>query len=247
MSCGREVHQGLYRMAKELPVIWSEIEKACLAGVPMNQVAKGIADKTEGITEKQLYTAIRKRASRERWPLPDAIIRRAKAAALVAAGVAGDAKDGAKWRKGESALHQVAQSREAVGMGVPRDFEEHEKQLPSRNAPDGEEGCGFGGVSGLTSAPPTAENLVTQDLVTLGNRGLRAILNRATQAAEAMVEAPEVRSWQDVQVMTKVISQAAGLDKPQVAIAVSLNSGTNSGIAGWESAESIDTIAERVG
>jgi hypothetical protein len=132
-------------------------------------------------------------------------------------------------------------------MGVPRDFEEHEKQLPSRNAPDGAESCGFGAGGGLTTSPPTAENLVTQDLAALGQRGLRAILNRATQAAEAMTEAPEVRSWQDVQVMTKVISQAAGLDKPQVAIAVSLNSGVNSGIAGWESVESIDTIMDRVG
>jgi hypothetical protein len=110
----------------------------------------------------------------------------------------------------------------------------------------GEVAVEFGVGGGLTTSPPTATDLVTADLVTLGNRGLRAILNRATQAAEAMVEAPEVRSWQDVQTMTKVISQAAGLDKPQVAIAVSLNSGLNSGIVGWESAESIDTITERV-
>lgn len=236
-------------MAKELPVIWSEIEKACLAGVPMNQVAKGIAERTDGVTEKQLYTAIRKRASRERWPLPDAIIRRAKAQALVAAGVAGDAKDGAKWRKGESALHNVAQSREAVGLGVPRDFEEHEKQLPSRNAPDGAEKgeivavaeaglSGIGGGEALQSAPPSAHDLVTADIAQLGSRGLRAILNRATEAAEAMSEAPAIRSWNDVQVMTKVISQAAGLDRPQVAVAVSLNNGANASITAWESIES---------
>jgi len=35
--------------------------------------------------------------------------------------------------------------------------------------------------------------------------------------------------------MTKVISQAAGLDKPAVAVAVSLNSGQNASIAAWES------------
>ncbi len=237
-------------MARELPVNWQEIEKACLAGVPMNQVAKGIAERTDGVTEKQLYTAIRKRASRERWPLPDAIIRRAKAAALVAAGVASDAREGAKWRKGESALHNVAQSREAVGMGVPRDFEEHVRQQPSPNAPDGAEkgeivavaggGIAVAGVGeALQSAPPSAHDLVTADLAQLGSRGLRAILSRSVEAVEAIESAPAIRSWQDVQIATKVISQAAGLDKPAVAVAVSLNSGANASITAWECVDSV--------
>jgi hypothetical protein len=76
----------------------------------------------------------------------------------------------------------------------------------------------------------------------LGQRGLRAILNTAVTAAESMQQAPDIRSWNDVQVMTKVISQAAGLDKPGVAIAVSLNNATNATIAGWAEAETIETI-----
>ena len=228
-------------MARELPVNWQEIEKACLAGVAMNQVAKGIAERTEGITEKQLYTAIRKRASRERWPLPDAIIRRARAQALVAAGVAGDAKQASSWRKGESALHQVAQSREAAGMGVPREFEELERGELSPNAPgDAGEAVLAGVESGeaLPSAPPTAAELVTADLAQLGQRGLRAILSRSVDAVEAMQVAPDIRSWQDVATATKVIQSAAGLDKPSVAVAVSLNSGSNASIMAWEAIES---------
>jgi hypothetical protein len=183
--------------------------------------------------------------------MPDAILRRAQAKARVEAGVAGDAKQANQWRKGEDGLNAIAESKRLMGISVPQDSGgggvEHLSPIAPNGSLGGGDVVGFGVGGGLTTSPPTAENLVTQDLVTLGQRGLRAILNRATQAAEAMVEAPEVRSWQDVQVMTKVISQAAGLDKPQVAIAVSLNSGINSGIAGWECAESIDTITERVG
>jgi hypothetical protein len=245
-------------MAKQLPIVWSEVEKAALAGVPMYEIARKLVENTPALQENgvdKLYATIRKRASRERWPLPDAIVRRAQAQARLAAGVAADAKQAAGWQKGTSGLDAVQLSREAAGLGVPQHIVDGiSGELAggvSLNAADVAGGAGGlvgeGAVGGLTTSPVTAENLVTQDLVTLGQRGLRAILNRATLAAEAMTEAPEVRSWNDVQVMTKVISQAAGLDKPQVAIAVSLNSGINSGIAGWECAESIDTIAERVG
>jgi len=235
-------------MAKELPVSWTEIQKACLAGVPMNQVAKGIADKTEGITEKQLYTAIRKRASRERWPLPDAIIRRAKAQALVAAGVAVDAKQGAAWRKGESALHSVAQSREAVGMGVPRSLEEHERDLASLNAPVGAETscvelCGVAGDGreALQSAPPTANDLVTASLAQRGQTGLSLALDAALASLQSLQSSGDtvpIRSMQDLLTAVKATQAAAGLDKPSVAIAVSLNSGSNAGIAAWEAVES---------
>jgi hypothetical protein len=89
----------------------------------------------------------------------------------------------------------------------------------------------------------TAAELVTADLSQLGQRGLRAILSTAVTAAESMQQAPEVRSWQDVQTMTKVISQAAGLDKPGVAIAVSLNRDGNATIAAWTDADIVDTIS----
>lgn len=218
----------------------------------MNQVAKGIADKTEGITEKQLYTAIRKRASRERWPLPDAIIRRAKAQALVAAGVAVDAKQGTKWRKGESALHSVAQSREAVGMGVPRSLEEHEQEIVSRNAPEGAEGvadavlCGGenaprGGGEALQTAPPTAAELVTQSLATRGQTGLSLALDAALASLTSLQSSGDtvpIRSMQDLLTAVKATQAAAGLDKPQVAIAVSLNNGPNASIMAWESVDS---------
>ena len=240
-------------MPHELPVNWSEIEKACIAGVPQRQVAKDIAAKTEGVGLDQLYKAIRKRASRERWPIPASIMRRARAEAMVATGAATSAKEGATWRKGESGRVQAGAMLATLGI---EHSERGAAELLGCSGVDsvaavvaaspngagvsgvGEVAVGFGGVGGLPAAPPTATDLVTADLVTLGQRGLRAILSRATQAAEAMTEAPEVRSWQDVQTMTKVISQAAGLDKPQVAVAVSLNSGANASIAAWESIES---------
>jgi len=249
-------------MPHELPVNWLEIEKACIAGVPQRQVAKDIAAKTEGVSIDQLYKAIRKRASRERWPIPASIMRRARAEAMVATGAASSAKEGATWRKGESGRvqagamlatlgieHSERGAAELLGCGGVDSVVAGVAESPNGAgvSSGGGDVVGFCVGGGLTTSPPTATDLVTQDLVTLGQRGLRAILNRATQAAEAMVEAPEVRSWQDVQTMTKVISQAAGLDKPQVALSVSLNSGLNSGIAGWECAESIDTITERVG
>ena len=228
-------------MARELPVNWQEIEKACLAGVAMNQVAKGIAEKTEGITEKQLYTAIRKRASRERWPLPDAIIRRARAQALVAAGVAGDAKQASSWRKGESALHQVAQSREAAGMGVPREFEELERGELSPNAPcDAVLGC-VGGGEALPSAPPTAAELVTQSLATRGQTGLSLALDAALASLQSLQSSGDtvpIRSMQDLLTAVKATQAAAGLDKPGVAVQVNLNSDRNAGIMAWEAVES---------
>jgi len=245
MTCEPEVHQGLSPMAKQLPIQWGEVERAALTGVPLYDIAVKLVDSVpelQGHDVTRLYATIRKRASRERWPMPDAILRRAQAKARVEAGVAEDAKQANQWRKGEDGLNAIAESKRLMGINVPQDSGGGGVELLSPIAPDGSEvagglvGVGVGG--GLPAVPVTAENLVTADLVTLGQRGLRAILNRATIAAEAMTEAPEVRSWQDVQTMTKVISQAAGLDKPAVAVAVSLNSGQNASIAAWESIES---------
>jgi hypothetical protein len=97
--------------------------------------------------------------------------------------------------------------------------------------------AGVGGEA-LPSAPPTASDLVTADLAQLGQRGLRAILSRSVEAVEAITAAPEIRSWQDVATAAKVIQTAAGLDRPAVAVAVSLNSGSNASIMAWEAVES---------
>jgi len=117
------------------------------------------------------------------------------------------------------------QSRDAAGVNVPRASE----ALASLDAGEysGSKDDGGADVAGaapgdvagaargaFTPVPVTATELVTADLSQLGQRGLRAILSTAVNAAESMQQAPEVRSWNDVQVMTKVISQAAGLDKP---------------------------------
>jgi hypothetical protein len=237
-------------MAHELPVDWIEIEKACIAGVPQRQVAKDIASKTQGVEAESLYKAIRKRASRERWPIPASIMRRARAQAMVATGAATDAKQGAAWKPGESGRKQAGVMLGALGieyqerraaelLGVAGGAESGKLSLNgAEGAGEAESGCAGVGGEALQSAPVTAESLVTADLVTLGNRGLRAALSRSVEAMESMLTAPEIRSWQDVATATKVIQSAAGLDKPQVAIAVSLNSGSNASIAAWESVES---------
>lgn len=228
-------------MAQPLPIDWKETERACLAGVSQRQVAQAMA-KAAGLDEERVYTAIRKRASRERWPLPDAIVRRAQAQARVAAGVAEDAKQGARWTKGTSGVEAVQQSREVAGVGVPRDIVDGISGELSLDASMGAEESGEcarrGGGEALPSTPPTAAELVTADLAQLGQRGLRAILSRSVDAVEAMQAAPDIRSWQDVATAAKVIQSAAGLDRPAVAVAVSLNSGANASIMAWEAVES---------
>jgi hypothetical protein len=91
----------------------------------------------------------------------------------------------------------------------------------------------------LQTAPVTAHDLVTQDLSQLGQRGFRSLLSRTVDAVESMPATPEIRSWNDLQVATKIISQTAGLDKPAVAVAVSLNNGSNASITAWESIDSV--------
>jgi hypothetical protein len=207
-----------------------------------------------GIDPERLYSAIRKRASRERWPVPDAIVRRARLQAKVASGAAENAKEAALWSPGESGSVAVQQSRDVAGMGVPRSIVDLEGRELSRHgagegnnsgevAPGGGETAAEDVRGAFHPAPVTAAELVTADLSQLGQRGLRAILNTAVNAAESMQQAPEVRSWNDVQVMTKVISQAAGLDKPGAAITVVLNKEGNATIAGWADADIVDTIA----
>ena len=216
-------------MGKQLEIQWGEVERAALAGVPMYEIATKLVESTASLKQggvERLYATIRKRASRERWPLPEA-------------GVAGDGKQANQWRKGEDGLNAIAESKRLMGVSVPRSSENDNVEQMSPIAREGAEIVRDCAGEALLTAPPTATELVTADLAALGSRGLRAILSRATEAAEAMQAAPEIRSWNDVQVMTKVISQAAGLDKPAVSVAVSLNNGANASITAWECVDSV--------
>jgi hypothetical protein len=240
-------------MPQALSIDWGETEKACLAGVPVHQVAKAMAERA-GLPVKRVYQAIRQRISRERWPIPDSIVRRARAQARVAAGLATNAKEASAWNAGKSGLEAVQESREIAGVVPVALGSEAGPMSPDEIvvSPGAEGLSGASAGAGLSAAedvrgafspvPVTAAELVTADLSQLGQRGLRAILSTAVNAAESMQQAPDIRSWNDVQVMTKVISQAAGLDKPGVAIAVSLNNATNATIAGWTDAETIEAI-----
>ena len=247
-------------MPQALSIDWGETEKACLAGVPVHQVAKAMAERA-GLPVKRVYQAIRQRISRERWPIPDSIVRRARAQARVAAGLATNAKEASAWNAGKSGLEAVQESREIAGVvpvalgaeAGPMSPDEIQVSPGAEGLSGASAGAAAGAaagaeVAGLSAggafhpAPVTAAELVTADLSQLGQRGLRAILSTAVTAAESMQQAPEVRSWNDMQVMTKVISQAAGLDKPGVAVAISLNSTGNATIAGWAEADTVDTI-----
>jgi hypothetical protein len=214
-----------------------------------------------GLPVKRVYQAIRQRISRERWPIPDSIVRRARAQARVAAGLATNAKEASAWNAGKSGLEAVQESREIAGVVPVALGAEAGPMSPDEIlvSPGSEAGVSGGAGAGLSAAedvrgglaaggaafhpaPVTAAELVTADLSQLGQRGLRAILSTAVTAAESMQQAPEVRSWNDVQVMTKVISQAAGLDRPGTAIAISLNNATNATISAWTDADIVDTI-----
>ena len=241
-------------MPSPLPIDWNEAEKACIAGVPINQVAQTMAERA-GIDPERLYATMRKRASRERWPMPDAIVRRAKVQAKVATGAAENAKAAALWQAGESGAVAVQKSRDLVGMGVPQTIVDGDGRELSRCADSGgtiaagggETAAGGAGLSAggaFHSVPVTATELVTVSLAERGQSGLSLALDAALAALRNLdPSAPlPVRNAQDLLTMVKATKEAAGLDKPGVAIAVSLNNATNATIAGWAEADTVDTI-----
>jgi len=232
---------------QELPVDWNEIEKSCIAGVPMHQVAQAMAERA-GVETQRLYNAIRKRCSREQWPVPDAIVRRARLKAKVASGAAENAKEAAVWMPGESGVVQVQQSREIAGTGVPRriaDGISGESSLnETREGDEGLIGAELGQIEGrgaLQSAPVTATELVTRSLAERGQSGLSLALDAALASLASLDPATPVpiRSMTDLLTAVKATKEAAGLDKPQVAVAVSLNNASNATITAWESIESV--------
>ena len=237
-------------MPHELPVNWNEIEKACIAGVPQRQVAKDVAAKTAGaVTVDQLYKAIRKRASREKWPIPASIMRRARTVALVAAGEAATAKDAATWRKGESGRTQGGAMLATLGI------EHHERKAAGlldvgdaspteigkqEQGQDCEVVGQIGGVGALQSAPVTANELVTRSLVERGQSGLSLALDAALASlASLSPETPvPIRSMTDLLTAVKATKEAAGLDKPATAVQVNINGNANATIETWESLDS---------
>jgi hypothetical protein len=181
--------------------------------------------------------------------MPDAILRRAQAKARVEAGVAGDAKQANQWRKGEDGLNAIAESKRLMGISVPQDSGgggvEHLSPIAPRGSLGGGDVVGFGVGGGLATSPPTATELVTQSLVTRGQTGLSMALDAALASLQALKETNQplpIRSQTDLLTNVKALQAAAGLDKPQVAIAVSLNSGANATITGWESVDSVQCV-----
>jgi hypothetical protein len=100
-------------------------------------------------------------------------------------------------------------------------------------------------AGGAFQPPPvTANDLVTTSLAERGQSGLSLALDAALAALRNLdPSAPlPVRNAQDLLTMVKATKEAAGLDKPGVAIAVSLNSSGNATIAAWTEADTVDTI-----
>ena len=239
-------------MPQELPIDWVETQKSCLAGVSVRQVAKAMAERA-GLPLDRVYTAIRKRISREQWPIPDSIIRRAKARARMAAGLATNAREAAAWNAGKSGVAAVADSKEAAGVASVALADYESQQSLAENG----ESCASAGVAGAAGAagaedgrealqapPVTANDLVTTSLAERGQSGLSLALDAALAALRNLdPSAPlPVRNAQDLLTMVKATKEAAGLDKPGVAVAISLNSTGNATIAGWADADTVDTI-----
>ena len=236
-------------MPQELPIDWVETQKSCLAGVSVRQVAKAMADRA-GLPLDRVYTAIRKRISREQWPIPDSIIRRAKARARMAAGLATNAREAAAWNAGKSGVAAVADSKEAAGVASVALADYESQQSLTENG----ESCASAGVAGAAGAedgrgafsvaPVTANDLVTTSLAERGQSGLSLALDAALAALRNLDPSQPlpVRNAQDLLTMVKATKEAAGLDKPGVAIAVSLNNATNATIAAWTDADIVDTI-----
>ncbi len=99
-----------------------------------------------------------------------------------------------------------------------------------------------GGGVALQPAAPTATELVTQSLATRGQTGLSLALDAALASLQTLQSSGDtvpIRSMQDLLTAVKATQAAAGLDKPAVAVAVSLNSGSNASITAWESIDSV--------
>jgi hypothetical protein len=203
-----------------------------------------------GLPLDRVYTAIRKRISREQWPIPDSIIRRAKARARMAAGLATNAREAAAWNAGKSGVAAVADSKEAAGVASVALADYESQQSLTENG----ESCASAGVAGAAGAedgrgafsvaPVTANDLVTTSLAERGQSGLSLALDAALAALRNLDPSQPlpVRNAQDLLTMVKATKEAAGLDKPGVAIAVSLNNATNATIAAWTDADIVDTI-----
>ena len=239
---------------QELPVDWNEIEKSCIAGVPMHQVAQAMAERA-GVETQRLYNAIRKRCSREQWPVPDAIVRRARLKAKVASGAAENAREAAVWGPGESGVVQVQQSREIAGTGVPRRIVDgisgESSPNETREGEEGQIGAGLGqigvvaggqigGRGALQPAPVTATELVTRSLAERGQSGLSLALDAALASLASLDPATPVpiRSMTDLLTAVKATKEAAGLDKPATAVQVNINGNANATIETWESLDS---------
>jgi hypothetical protein len=100
------------------------------------------------------------------------------------------------------------------------------------------------GREALQAPPVTANDLVTTSLAERGQSGLSLALDAALAALRNLDPSQPlpVRNAQDLLTMVKATKEAAGLDKPGVAIAVSLNSTGNATIASWADADIVDTI-----
>ena len=236
-------------MPQALSIDWGETEKACLAGVPVNQVANAMAERA-GLPVKRVYDAIRQRISRERWPLPDSIMRRARAQARLAAGLATNAKEAAAWNAGKSGAAAVQESREAAGVAVVA-LEDFEKPLSlcedvalAAEAGRAEGAAGVVAGGAFHPVPITAAELVTTSLAERGQSGLSLALDAALAALRNLDPSQPlpVRNAQDLLTIVKATKEAAGLDKPGVAVAINLNNATNATIAGWADADIVDTI-----
>jgi hypothetical protein len=208
-----------------------------------------------GLPLDRVYTAIRKRISREQWPIPDSIIRRAKAKARMAAGLATNAKQAAAWNAGKSGVEAVMDSKEAAGVAsVALADYESQQSLTENGASAGVAGAAAGAedgeLAGLNAGvafqppPVTANDLVTTSLAERGQSGLSLALDAALAALRNLKPSDPlpVRNAQDLLTMVKATKEAAGLDKPGVAVAISLNSSGNATIAGWAEADTVDTI-----
>jgi hypothetical protein len=169
----------------------------------------------------------------------------------MAAGLATNAREAAAWNAGKSGVAAVADSKEAAGVAsVALADYESQQSLTENGASAGVSGAA-GAAAGVEDgrgafivAPVTAHDLVTASLAERGQSGLSIALDAALAALRNLDPSQPlpVRNAQDLLTMVKATKEAAGLDKPGVAVAISLNSTGNATIAGWADADTVDTI-----
>ena len=181
-------------MPVELAVDWQAIRLSAVAGVPYKTLA--IQWGMLSAQGKPDTTAIRQRASREKWPIPSAIHARAVAAQREAARTTHRARQAISGEKSSKPID----NRDSVTLSPPP------------------ENVGFSSKS----SGETATVIVTDNLLDLAKSGSLRFAQVAHRSLQAMPDELLIASPSDAATTVKTLRSIAGLDKEGTTVNVAV-------------------------